>query len=443
MMTPRPSLTVPHPPKVVFLESREGVQSLFTRGLRSGAQAAGWKTETVFLADASGRERSENDVRREIVGERPDTVSFLMDAPLSLRHLWESPALAGVDKVSLWFDDYHRSPRTLAQPGTWTEWQHGHGVRVGIWDGYWRRQWERLTQAEAFPIHLAANPADFSWSAAPWRTGWSHRATFIGTIPSRHSLDQAASALPSPLSRFLADLVRVLEKSPWPIRAYDTAASIKLSLGARHRAAIDALLDEPRLLAFWNHLVWRWGKRISRLRGLAAVAEAGPLAILSGHGTEHYADEADLRTALPRHASWVYADTRALPPSNWSSLFRTGKFQVQITDPQSIEGGLPFRVFECGACAVPLLSDHRPELKDLFPASSGLTVGRDETELRDAASELFATSDSLLAEQGRRLHRHFLKGHTWEIRWRQIMGPGISRFQASEMAPRTLLATAA
>ena len=31
-------------PRVIFLESREGVESLFTRGLRSGAAAAGWHT---------------------------------------------------------------------------------------------------------------------------------------------------------------------------------------------------------------------------------------------------------------------------------------------------------------------------------------------------------------------------------------------------------------
>jgi spore maturation protein CgeB len=105
----------------------------------------------------------------------------------------------------------------------------------------------------------------------------------------------------------------------------------------------------------------------------------------------------------------------------WPNLFRSGKFQVQITDPQSIEGGLPFRVFECAGCGVPLLSDHRTELEELFPKGSGLVTAPDEVSLGGAARTLFATAPGELAERGRRFHQHFRNGHTWEIRWTQAM----------------------
>lgn len=409
-----------NPSKVVFLESQRGTESLFTRGLRSGAQVAGWKTELVFVADSNGRPRPVKEVRDDLVQARPDTICFLMDAPLDLKDLWDTPSLAETDKISLWFDDYYRSPRTLAHPEIWADWQCRHGVRVGIWDGYWRQQWKAFTGFEAFPVHLAADSRAFSPRARPWNPAWSDRAIFIGTIPSQRSLDEALGAFPAPLARLADDVYAAMWNAPWPLRPYHMSQTCQSYLGHKYRLVIEALLRDCSVRALWNYWLWRMGKRIARLRGLAAVIKTGPVAILSGHGTEDYAGEEELRTYLPLGTNWVFADTRTVPSNIWSSLFRTGKWQMQITDPQSIEGGLPFRVFECGACAVPLLSDSRPELKSLFPGASGLTLADNETAVQENASRMFETSPGELAAQGRDLYQHFIKKHTWEIRWRQL-----------------------
>ncbi len=408
-------------PRVIFLESREGVESLFTRGLRTGAIASGWHPQLVFLADANGVARPEKDVRIELLKAHADAICFLMDAPLDLRNIWDAPSLAPVDKISLWFDDYYRSPKTLAHPEIWTDWQTRHGVRVGIWDGYWRCQWKKLTGSEAFPIHLAADPRQLRPNAEPWRKEWNDRAAFVGTIPSRKSLDEFAAAFPAHLRRFLDEVCAALQTAPWPVRPYELSQKCRSFLPMRYTRAIDATLKDPGVLALWNYVLWRWGKRIARLRGLAAVAQAGPIAILSGHGTESYAGEDELRAELPRGIDLVYADTRAVSPAAWRHLFRTGKFQVQITDPQSIDGGLPFRVFECGACAVPLLSDHRTELAGLFPPGHGVFTAIDEASLQLVAGQMFGMSKRELDEQGRLLHENFLAGHTWQARWQQLM----------------------
>jgi len=408
-------------PRVIFLESQRGIESLFTRGLRTGATAAGWEVEVIFLADASGQARSEKEVRIELLEKQPDTVCFLMDAPLDFKYFWDAPSLATVDKISLWFDDYYRSPKTLAHPEIWTDWQKNHDVRVGIWDGYWRCQWKNLTGAEAFPIHLAADPRQLRPNAEPWNPAWSERAAFVGTVPSLKSLDTFAQAFPAPLRRFLEEVCEAMRGASWPIRPYDIAQSCRSFIGVKYGNAIDAMLKDPSTQALWNHLLWRWGKRIARLRGLAAVAQAGPLAIMSGHGTESYAGEDELRAALPAGTDFVFADTRTVPAQSWKGLFRTGKWQVQITDPQSIQGGLPFRIFECAACAVPLLSDHRPELAELFPPDSGLFTAADEPSLQEAASRLFQMSKKDLERQGQLFHQNFLAQHTWEARWRELV----------------------
>ena len=409
------------PPRVIFLESQEGVESLFTRGLRTGAMAAGSEVEVIFLADSAGRVRSEKQVRIDLLVKQPDTICFLMDAPLELKNLWDVPSLASVDKISLWFDDYYRSPKTLAHPEIWTDWQKNYGVRVGIWDGYWRCQWKRMTGVEAFPIHLAADPRLLRPNAEPWNRTWSERAAFIGTVPSLKSLDTFAQAFPAPLRRFLEEVCAAMRSAPWPIKSYELAQKCRSFLGIKYGRAIDAMLKDPVTLALWNHLLWRWGKRIARERGLAAVAQAGPLAIMSGHGTEAYAGEEELRAFLPAGAEMAFADTRGMSASSWKNLFRTGKFQVQITDPQSIEGGLPFRVFECGACATPLLSDYRPELAALFPPESGLVTASSETSLQEAAARMFQMPKRDLESHGQQLHGTFLAQHTWELRWRQLV----------------------
>jgi hypothetical protein len=421
-------------PRVIFLESREGLESLFTRGLRVGATACGWHPQVLFLADRDGVPRAEKDVRIELLKAHPDAICFLMDAPLGLKNIWDAPSLAPVEKISVWYDDYYRSPRTLAQPEVWADWQLRHNVRVGIWDGYWRCQWKKFTGAEAFPIRLAADPRQMRPGAEPWRKEWSDRAVFVGTIPSRQSLEQNAAAFPLHMRRFLEELCAAMNTAPWPIRAYELAQKSRSFLPMRYTRAIDAALKDPTTLAIWNQLLWRWGKRIARLRGLGAVAQAGPLAVLSGHGMEAYAGEEEIRAALPARADFVYADTRTVPASQWGRLFRTGKFQVQIMDPQSIEGGLPFRVFECGASSVPLLSDHRSELSEICPPGRGVFSAIDESSLQLVAAQMFQMPKRDLEMQGEALHEDFLAGHTWEIRWRQLMEGRQLRSQAPPFA---------
>jgi hypothetical protein len=410
---------VKKPTRVVFLESREGTESLFTCGLRTGAIAAGWDAEVVFLADEHGAERPDKDVRGDLLTIRPDTVCFLMDAPLHLPRLWEAPSLVGVDKVSLWFDDYYRSPKTLGHAEVWTDWQKNQGVRVGIWDAFWRGQWKRHTGGDAFPARLAADPKLFAPDAPAWKPEWSGRAVFVGTIPALKSLEALAEPFPRAVQQLLADTLEAMRQASWPIRPYELAEGCQAALGSKVSMAVDAALKAPEIRALRNHLLWRWGKRIARLRGLAAVAQSAPLGVMSGHGTEIYAGEAELREALPA-VDLVYSDTKGLPSRLWRNLFRTGRFQVQITDPQSVEGGLPFRVFESAACAMPLLSDHRAELAELFPEDCGVTLAAGEAAMAEAAAQLMRTPVRELRAQGREFYKRFLADHTWEARWREI-----------------------
>lgn len=399
-------------PKVLFLESITGTETLFIRGLRRGAEQAGWVTSVLFLRDQKEKAFPAEKIQSTIQKEGVDLICFLMDAPLPWENLWKTDFLREVPKISVWFDDFFRSPHTLKHPERWTRWQTECNTRVYIWDGYWREQWEKLTGVEAKPIHLAADDRQFDPNAAPFFPELKEHIVFLGTIPSLVSLEQEMGALPSLIQKILRETLPCLEKDSWSIRPYERAEEILSQLSEKHRAAAGQWLQNFVNRTLLNHQLWRWGKRIARIRGLKAAAEAIPLAILSGHHTEVFAQEEELRTELPQNARIEFRDTTKVPFNQWSRLFRTGKCQLQITDPQSIQGGIPFRVFECIACCAPLISDARPELAELFPQ---LPLAFNESEF--ARKVVSFDPKEINFEE---MHRNFLQNHTWQARWEQI-----------------------
>lgn len=408
-------------PTVVFVESRHGVESLFTRLLRHGARQAGWKYRVVTLRDAQGRRLLDGELRDAICSGSVDLIAFLMDAPLGSAGLWKSAHLHDIPKISLWYDDYLRSPDTLAHPDVWRHWQQNDHVTTFIWDGHWRAQWESFTHHPALPIHLSADPEQFSPDTVSVFPELHAHAIFTGTIPALAALNDEAHALPVPVRNYLNTCVATLEKAPWPLQPYEVAAAERAALAPKIVAAIDQWLLNPAHQALFNHQVWHWSKRIARLRGLAAVMKSGPVAVVSGHHTARFAGEAELRAALHADETFQFRNTTDIEPKHWAGIFRSGRFQLQFTDPQSIEGGLPFRVFECAASGATLLSDTRPELAAEFKHNEEIVLATDEDDLTRRAHDLFKADADMLVSIGTAALDKFRQKHTCGQRWREII----------------------
>jgi len=410
--------------RVVFLESLHGVESLFTRGLRSGARDAGWEVEVLFLRDPDKAPLTEGELRRKLHALRPDRIGFLMDAPLAWPSLWDDPVLRTIPKASFWFDDFLRSAETLRAPGVWTQWQREAGVRVFLHDGHWREAWKRHTGGEAHPVDLSADAAIAAGNAEPLYPELAGHAVMIGTIPALDSLEAEAAAFAPSVRHWIARATEAMETAPWPIEAYRLADETLGALSAKDQAVIGRWLEDPAARALANHHIWRRGKRAARLRGLRALARRVPVAVLSGHGQERFAQEAELRREVaPAHA-FAFRDTTGLPAAQWSGLFRSGRLQVQWVDPQSIESGAPFRLFEAAAAGTALLSDARPGFPALFAPDREMFFASDEEALAERAAALLAGPAEILEETGRRAREVFLSRHTWAHRWREI-GAGI------------------
>ncbi len=422
-------------PKVVFLESLQGVESLFTRGLRIGALQNGWETQLLFLRDTHNNPQPSSVLQERLRAARPDRICFLMDAPAEWPDLWDDDTLRKAPKISCWFDDFFRSPRTLSSSALWDRWQADCEVKVFMWDGHWRARWREHTGHEATPIHLAADHLQIR-PDPPSLPELEDHAVMIGTIPSAASLDQESEALPAPIRRLLNECTAEMQRAPWPIRPYEIRDAATSALPAKMAGAVHGWIKEPVRLALLNRQLWRWGKRIARLRGLAAITQTGPVALLSGHGTELFAGDAEIRRELKPGCSLIFMDISRVLPSRWGGLFASGRFQFQVTDPQSVQGGIPFRVFECGASAATLLTDSRPELSEVASHPSECIATEDASGLAREAARLRTMTSEEIHQIGVRLHERFLREHTWKIRWGQLVSASEQTASPSEAATK-------
>jgi len=416
------------PGRVLFLESHHGVEHLFTRGLRSGVRGAGKEAVVCFLRDAAGTPRPVAELREEIAAARPGRIAFLMDAPLAWPDLWDDPRLRALPKAALWYDDFLRCPATTTAAGAalWKRWHDEARVAVFFHDGHWREAWERHAGFPAEATALSADAALVAGSGAtePLYPELDGHAVLLGTIPARAPLEAKLASFPPPVAEWIAAAAAAMEAAPWPFRAYELADALAEALPPKRRLVLEKWLAEPSALALARYEIWRWGKRAARLRGLRALARRVPAAVLSGHRTEVFAREDELRRELGDGAiPFAFRDTTDVPASRWAGLFRTGAVQVQWLDPQSIESGAPFRMFEAAAAGVPLLTDSRPGFPALFAPDTEMFYAADEEALAGRAAVLLADPAALRAA-GARAQEAFHARHTWTHRWREIEGKG-------------------
>ncbi|SDT89592.1 Glycosyl transferases group 1 [Verrucomicrobium sp. GAS474] len=411
------------PGRVLFLESHHGVERLFTRGLRSGVRAVGKEPVVLFLRDEAGQPRPVEALRGEIAAAAPERIAFLMDTPLAWPGLWYDARLREIPKAALWYDDFYRCPATMAPEGVaiWKRWHEEARVAVFFHDGWWRGEWERHARFPALPTDLSADAAfvegGMATEAEALYPELADHAVFLGTVPARAALEAKLASFPPPVVEWIAASTAAMEEAAWPFPAYALADAVAAALPPKRKLILDRWLATPSALALARYEIWRWGKRVARLRGLRALAQRVPVAVLSGHRTEVFAREEELRRELGTGVA--FRETTDIPAARWPALFRAGALQVQWLDPQSIESGAPFRMFETAAAGVPLLTDGRPGYPALFAPEREMFYAADEAALADRAMLLMRDREAL-CETGRRAREAFLARHTWGERWRAI-----------------------
>ncbi len=392
--------------------------------LQDAFEALGHATTTVFIEG-----RNNTELRGLLSAANADlfvaiqTVGFLAAEALA------APEFASKKIAVLFYDDPVSTYFLFGRRHPFFSSPHVHFF---IWDGYWLRLFEKLTGRSCFSTHLAAETKHFSPGKKDLIPQVRDCVVFLGNIPSEGMLRKLEGGLPPAYQRVAAAVRSRLAAGPYAMNPFESLDLCLAELPQESTCVrgdikqyIDSTPDFSKPLAPHIQLrqfAWQYGKRETRLRAMRAAVQAAPLAILSNLKDPQAAGEKELRDLLQPGAkkNLLFVDTSEASYYQLAHLYSSGRFHLQSTDPQSVEGGIPYRVFQCAACAVPLVSDAKKELAEMFKPDQEIVLYKNEADLGVVVEKAWKEPDRMRV-MGEAAHRRFLQDHTWTHRMRDVL----------------------
>ena len=329
------------------------------------------------------------------------------------------PEIRRVPVAAFWFDapirpvDYRRR-----EPGWLDAWRLPN-VHHFVWDGYWRRWLAQRHGIRSFPIHLAADAEEFH--PLPQPPEYREHAVFIGTLVSPQHVEEQKARLPPVLQRIARALPSAIARAAYGANPFQLLDNVIAGMPSKINVAFQTLEEaQPEEVLRLRSVAWMLAKNETRLRILRGALEVGPLLMLCGNFEQTHASGGQVRSMLRKGGKrLVVRDTRGLETAALGDLYAHGRIHIQATDPQSVEGGIPFRVFQTTACRRPLLTDPRPELAECYACGQEILIFESEKDFPSALQRALAEAGTLdaIAQAG---HERFRKEHTWEHRFGHV-----------------------
>ena len=406
---------------VLFIENEHHTERHFTRGFRLGAFRSGWTPAVVWLRNPDGKLKSADTFCREIQDQAPDLIFWIMDSVLPRAESLMIETLRKTPKVSLWFDDYERTHAIHRHSEDHRRLCEQHSLQTHVWDGYWRQKFQERFSVSCHAIHLAADDIDYFPSEPTHFKGFENSLVFIGNIPSLDYILQESSMLPRSCDELIRYTHEILSRSPYGRLPYTALEEACQALPAKARIIVDHFRNDLARNILINRLVWMLGKREVRIRILRLAAQQCGLVILSGHSDKSFAQAGELSKNIGSSRYPVkFINTEHVEMHQLGSLYHIGGLHLQATDPQSVTGGIPFRVFETAASGRPLLSDFKPELVQCFTPGQEILCFDSDKDFPDKLSAALKNRKRL-EEVAEASHQRFLREHTWKHRFAQIL----------------------
>ncbi len=361
-------------------------------------------------------------VAAAIARRKPAALFAANPLVFTLPRFFERPEVAARPLVCFWFDDPYRPlTRWEREPGFLDALRRPF-IQHRVWDGHWRTWLAERHGIASLPIHLAADPARFR-PLPPPPDGKGEEVVFIGTLASRTAIETRKAALSPVLSKAARQIEAAIVGGPLGANPFALVESVLAALPSRLRDEVEALSARtPDALLALRALAWHLGKNEVRRRMLRAALRAAPVTVFSGNLEQTQAGAGELASLVGEGGHPLrFVDTGRLPLADLPQLYARGCLHLQGTDPQSVAGGLPFRVFQTTACGQALLTDVKPELLECYAEGREIACYRTEEEIAPAIEKLLgdAAGRQALAEAGR---QRFLAGHTWQHRVGEVLG---------------------
>ena len=352
---------------------------------------------------------------QEVAREKPEIIFVEGALGFNLPEFYLDPIIQQIPVAAFWFDDPLRSVDYRMTEKGYLEALRLPNVYHFVWDGYWRKWLLELHQIRSYPIHLAADPEEFYPLPPP--SEYRDYTVFIGTLIHPKQIEDLKQQLHPTLHHIASMIPPRVESEAYGKSPYDLLDATVANLPPKMLQAYHSLKEQkPEAILHLRTFCWMLGKNEVRKRILKKTLEIAPLLIFSGNWEQTHSNEEALRSILGDSNRLLVLDTRNLASQSLASLYAFGKLHLQATDPQSIEGGLPFRVFQTTACRRPLLTDKKPELQECYSYETELLTFDSDADFLESLEKALADSHALekVAEQG---YRRFLREHTWAHRF--------------------------
>jgi hypothetical protein len=278
---------------------------------------------------------------------------------------------------------------------------------------------QKIHNISSYPIHLAADSDQFA--SMPRAQEFQSHVVFVGTMISPSYIEQQQRKLPTVCQKICSMLNASIDKQPYGTNPFQHLDETVQNLPDKLISAYKAMEEQdPEAFLNLRTHAWMLGKNEVRKRILKATLEGFPLLILCGNWERTHATEQEIRKLLKCDSDQlIVRDTASLEFSEIAKLYAYGKIHIQATDPQSVQGGIPFRVFQTTAAARPLLTDKKPELAECYCYGKEIFTFDSENDFATTLQSAVA-NPTRLNDVARAGHERFLRDHTWEKRFEYV-----------------------
>jgi len=407
-----------------LLDANPSKEDFTLRQIRLSLQRQGHEVGILHVTGTSGL-KCHTEIETVLTSWKPDRVLWCSITGMPYLELWSGAALGGIPKIVLWFDDPVTPVERYGLESDLRELASRSDFHFGIWDGHWRDVAKSQWGLQAHAIHLSVDEEEY----VPAGNLISEKVFFVGMLHSQASISERLEHLPRSM-RSLARVVenrlkQAMEDPEWRmVPSWDVLWNeAQQELLSKEQILLRTEFERDREAGWrlrWG--TWAFAKNVVRVRMLRKALEATPLHVFCEQKQLGHASEEEWHALLGQKGPRLsVSDTSELTAEELARLHQCGSLHLQATDPQSVRGGIPYRVFQAAACAQVLLTDLRPELEASFEPGREILGYHNAAEF--AAQLRHCLADPiLLHEVGAAARKRFEKEHLWRHRIETMEG---------------------
>lgn len=399
--------------KYLFLEANEA-PSLIVNELRAAIEKQGHQSARVRVLKNEHVMLSELELSLTLEVEKPDRIVWQGSIGYPFYKVLTNDTWSGVPKIVLCYDEPFNIFIGTQFENDWKDSGHREDFFIGIWDGYWRDRTYQRWGFKSFPCHLAVN--EFEHYPQPREK--NRGIIFYGMLQSVKAIQYTYKRLPENLQKIIYTLDNTLQR-------YNSQCFHGAIVEAPYcgEEAIEAFAkgNEVEKAKPYDQRALRWCawamlKNSFRVQVLRKVLEKYPVIMFCDTKQCNHATEMEIGAML----SYGISNLTIVNTSNWSveqlrDIPNMGHIHLQATDPQSMAGGIPYRMFQTAACGKCLLTDSKPELAIAFQKDKEYYEYENAGDINQSLYML-EFMEHLPNEIGAAAHERFLKEHTWTHR---------------------------